>query len=103
MFVTISMKALNVMKDTMIFTNKTAFTQACMENTVVYTTVYYIFRQYKKRSISLKDANFSSTLHFILLSPKFRLLSSELFPSVKEKVMHMGLLTRGVQLQPKEI
>jgi len=29
------------MKDTMIFTNRTAFTQASMENTVVYTTVYY--------------------------------------------------------------
>jgi len=38
------------MKDTMVFTNKTAFTQASMENTVVYTTVYYIFRQYKKEA-----------------------------------------------------
>jgi hypothetical protein len=96
MFVTIRMKTLNVMKDTMIFTNKTAFTQASMEHTVVYTTVYYIFRQYKKRSICLKDTNFSSTLYFILLSLKFGLLSSELFPIVKEKVMHMGILTRGV-------
>jgi hypothetical protein len=51
----------------------------------------------------LKDTNFSSTLYFILLSLKLGLLSSKLFPSVKENAMHMGLLTRGVQLQLKEI
>jgi len=41
MFVTICMKTLYVLKDTMIFTNKTAFTQASMENTVVHTIVHY--------------------------------------------------------------
>jgi len=50
MFVTISTKTVNVMKDKMIFTNKTAFTQAGMENTVVYTIVYYSIRQYKKEA-----------------------------------------------------
>jgi hypothetical protein len=46
------MKTLDVMKDTMLFTNKTAFIQASMENTVICTIVYYIFRQYKKDAFS---------------------------------------------------